>query len=473
MDLNGVYASLCFPSFLPGFAGQRLQQLTDDPDLALGVRAGVERLGARGVGRVRARAHDPAAAPVSARPRGRRRGGPPQRRARLQGDDVLRGAAPARAARRCTPATGIRSMAACEETGTVVCLHVGSSGTSPATSPDAPSDTIGVLFFGYAMFAAVDWLYSRIPVRFPELRICLSEGGIGWVAGLLDRLEHVRKYDSMYGTWNDIAMSPADVFRRNFWVCAIDDPSAFLQRDVIGIGNILRRVRLPARRLHLAGHAGAAARAARGPVRPRDRRASRGRTRPSCSATRCPTRCSGTRMPSEARSSTVVVERRWGRSVGTHDGTRRCASAACRTREPSAGARPSRARGRELLDATRPGAAPPQTVGGLDLVPGMIPTAQSRRSCLTAEMCTPGSGRARGTGAGLGAGRQLPRSAPRRCRSTTARTLADARRRGRGPELPARCAGWLAAPGVPSNLGLRDLRGRGGVAARQRRRVRR
>ena len=77
----------------------------------------------------------------------------------------------------------------------MVCLHVGSSGTSPATAPDAPSDTVGVLFFGYAMFAAVDWLYSQIPVRFPDLKICLSEGGIGWVAGLIDRLEHVRKYD--------------------------------------------------------------------------------------------------------------------------------------------------------------------------------------------------------------------------------------------------------------------------------------
>ena len=35
MDLNGVYASLCFPSFLPGFAGQRLQQVTKDRELAL------------------------------------------------------------------------------------------------------------------------------------------------------------------------------------------------------------------------------------------------------------------------------------------------------------------------------------------------------------------------------------------------------------------------------------------------------
>src|SRR3954447_11366181 len=35
MDLSGVYASVCFPSFLPGFAGQRLQLTTKDPELAL------------------------------------------------------------------------------------------------------------------------------------------------------------------------------------------------------------------------------------------------------------------------------------------------------------------------------------------------------------------------------------------------------------------------------------------------------
>jgi oligopeptidase B len=68
-----------------------------------------------------------------------------------------------------------------------VCLHAGSSSTAPTTSSDAPSDTIGGLFFGWAMFAAVDWLYSKLPVRHPDLRICLSEGGVGWVAGLLDR----------------------------------------------------------------------------------------------------------------------------------------------------------------------------------------------------------------------------------------------------------------------------------------------
>src|SRR5881394_2331995 len=35
MDLNGVWGSLNFPSFLPGFAGQRLQMTTNDRDLAM------------------------------------------------------------------------------------------------------------------------------------------------------------------------------------------------------------------------------------------------------------------------------------------------------------------------------------------------------------------------------------------------------------------------------------------------------
>ena len=35
MDLAGIWASMNFPSFLPGFAGQRLQLIVDDPKLAL------------------------------------------------------------------------------------------------------------------------------------------------------------------------------------------------------------------------------------------------------------------------------------------------------------------------------------------------------------------------------------------------------------------------------------------------------
>ena len=332
-------------------------------------------------------------------------------------------------------------MAACEETETVVCLHVGSSGTSPATAPDAPSDTIGVLFFGYAMFAAVDWLYSRIPVRFPDLQICLSEGGIGWVAGLLDRLEHVRKYDAMYGTWNDVALSPG----RHV------PPQLLGLRDRRPVGvpaarrdrrrEHPRRVRLPARRLHVAAsRSRSSRRSSPGCPTPRSS-GSRGPTRRRCSVTRCPRRCSETRMPTDVDSST----RRSARSSAARDGAvaalRRRAVRAGRPlgcaradhRGPSRSTPPDRARRRR-----RPSA-------GLDLVPGHDPGARSPRTA-----SPPRSGRpsldGRAPGAGVGARRQLPDRRRVAAHATTARGSRPHRRVVVGVQLPARRARLARAP---------------------------
>jgi predicted TIM-barrel fold metal-dependent hydrolase len=239
MDVNGIYASLNFPSFLPGFAGQRLQLTTKDTDLALAaVRAWnnwhIEEWAGAYPQRI-----IPCQIPWLLDPE-------------VGAEEIYHNAERGFKAVAFTEAPqvlGLPSlhtghwdpvMRACAETGTVVNLHIGSSGSSPATAPDAPPDTVGVLFFGYAMFAAVDWLYSMLPVRFPDLRICMSEGGIGWVAGLLDRLDHMTSYHEMYGTWtSDIGLSPAEVLTRNFWFCAVEDPSSFVQRERIGIENIL------------------------------------------------------------------------------------------------------------------------------------------------------------------------------------------------------------------------------------------
>lgn len=71
-----------------------------------------------------------------------------------------------------------------------------------------------------------------------DLKIVMSEGAIGWVPALLDRLHRVEMYSSMYGTWCGIAESSAEVLRRNFCFCAVEDLCAFALRDHIGIDHI-------------------------------------------------------------------------------------------------------------------------------------------------------------------------------------------------------------------------------------------
>lgn len=238
MDIDGVAASVCFPSFLPGFVGQRLTLWPGDADLALAA--------------MRAYNDWHLEAWCGAHPR---RFVPNQivylRDPQVAADEVRRNAARGFRAITFSEAPdklGLPSIhsghwdplfAACSETETVVCLHVGSSGTSPTTSPDAPPEIPAVLFGAYGMYSAVDWLYSRIPVRFPDIKICLSEGGIGWVAGILDRLDHCYRYQLGYlPTWRDVAEPPSEVLRRNFWFCALDDDAGMLLRHRIGIEHI-------------------------------------------------------------------------------------------------------------------------------------------------------------------------------------------------------------------------------------------
>ncbi|KAA8960853.1 amidohydrolase family protein [Mycobacterium sp.] len=240
MDLNGVYASLNFPSFLPGFAGQRLQQVTKDRELALAtVRAWNDWHLEVWAGSYPDRII-PCQLPWLL---------DPQLGAQMIYENAERGFHAVTFTE--NPALlGLPTihsghwdpmMAACAETGTVVNLHIGSSGAAPSTTDDAPPDVQGVLFFAYAISAAVDWLYSGLPSRYPELKICLSEGGIGWVAGLLDRLDHMLSYHQMYGTWRALGedLSPAEVLKRNFWFCAVEDQSSFVQHERIGADNIL------------------------------------------------------------------------------------------------------------------------------------------------------------------------------------------------------------------------------------------
>jgi predicted TIM-barrel fold metal-dependent hydrolase len=128
------------------------------------------------------------------------------------------------------------------ETDTVVSLHVGSSGLEVGP-PGGASLQIGATLFGQlSLTACAEWLWSEYPVRHPELKIAMSEGGIGWVAMLHDRLENMVDRSGYGRRWE---IRPADVLRRNFWFCTLDDPSTIDTRYTIGVENIMVEVDYP------------------------------------------------------------------------------------------------------------------------------------------------------------------------------------------------------------------------------------
>ena len=79
----------------------------------------------------------------------------------------------------------------CQETGTVVCMHVGSGTKTPQTSPDAPDAVPATILFGNSIGGMSDFMFSGVLERFPQVKLLFAECQIGWIPYLLERADDV------------------------------------------------------------------------------------------------------------------------------------------------------------------------------------------------------------------------------------------------------------------------------------------
>ena len=108
MDINGVWASLNFPSQITGFSG-RVFSAAQRSRAGPGRHPGLERLALRGVVAALSRPDHPVRHHLPGRPRAGRRGDPAQRRARVPLGHPSRAPAPDRAAQPVLGLLGARS----------------------------------------------------------------------------------------------------------------------------------------------------------------------------------------------------------------------------------------------------------------------------------------------------------------------------------------------------------------------------
>jgi predicted TIM-barrel fold metal-dependent hydrolase len=259
MDRAGVLASLCFPSF-PRFCGQVFLE-SDDKELALAcVRAYndwmIDEWCGRAPGRYIPLTLIPLWDSLLAAAEVRRTAAKGSRAIAFSENPAMLG----------LPTVQDRDgywdplMAACEETQTVVCMHIGSSSRRYTMSDESPM--LVTMSWGVPVSIAgamVEWIFSPVVRKFPDIKVALAEGGIGWMPFFLDRCCQVVdthrywiakgdvRHDSLSGRVQVMEdggldmedFSVIDTFRKHIYGCFIDDLHGVKNLDVIGVDNVM------------------------------------------------------------------------------------------------------------------------------------------------------------------------------------------------------------------------------------------
>src|SRR5438445_606220 len=130
-------------------------------------------------------------------------------------------------------------LSACEETETVINMHIGSSSKMPSTSPDAPAAVGSTLTYMNAAMSLTDWLMSGTFERFPNLTLAYSEGQIGWIPYVLERADKVWEDNRAWGGVADkVKKPPSQYYREHVYGCFFDDPHGLRSLEDMGVDNI-------------------------------------------------------------------------------------------------------------------------------------------------------------------------------------------------------------------------------------------
>jgi predicted TIM-barrel fold metal-dependent hydrolase len=127
-------------------------------------------------------------------------------------------------------------MTAISDENMVLSLHIGAGFDVIKRAPEAPVDHLMVLACQISAITAQDLLFGPTLRRFPDLRVALSEGGIGWIPFYLDRIDRHYFNQAWLQHADDFGgKKPSEVFREHILACYITDPSGLELRHRIGV----------------------------------------------------------------------------------------------------------------------------------------------------------------------------------------------------------------------------------------------
>ena len=133
------------------------------------------------------------------------------------------------------------------ENDTAICLHIGTGNLAPHCSPESPIEVNITTMPMAVAFGAADWLNLAALQRYPKMKICLSESGIGWIPYLMERADYAHEQHHVWTHSNQYFgdEKPSVIFKRHFSSCFIDDAYGLRNLDLIGEDNVCYEVDYP------------------------------------------------------------------------------------------------------------------------------------------------------------------------------------------------------------------------------------
>jgi predicted TIM-barrel fold metal-dependent hydrolase len=140
---------------------------------------------------------------------------------------------------------------ACQETGTVITHHTCDLPHWPKINWNLALDTVpyglaSTLFQSGAIEAVANFIWAGLGVRFPGLKVLISESGGTWLPHLIERLDWCVNYSLLHRQgWPDLDRTPLDMLRETYTFSTLEAPTALRLSEELDFHNWTLEVDYP------------------------------------------------------------------------------------------------------------------------------------------------------------------------------------------------------------------------------------
>lgn len=127
---------------------------------------------------------------------------------------------------------------ACEDTETVVNMHIGSSSRMVHATPEAPYIVNSTQTYLNSQGSLLDFIFSGTLERHPKLKISYAEGQVGWLPYMLERADKLWEERDANDFGSSLQTRPSEHIPGRVFFCIFDDEVGLRLRDLIGMDQI-------------------------------------------------------------------------------------------------------------------------------------------------------------------------------------------------------------------------------------------